>query len=237
MLSARGLSAGYGAIEVVHAANIEIAERECVALVGWAGSGKTTLMRTLAGLHEASSGEILFEERDITRVPAHGRVALGITMVPEGRRLFRGMTVHENILVGAHVGPPTRVSERMAYVFDLFPILKERRNQIGGTLSGGEQQMCAIARALMSDPRLLLIDELSLGLAPLVVSRLAQALAAIRQLGTTILLVEQDAELALSISDRAYVIRGGRIVRSGRCAEIKSDPDMVRDYFALLETQ
>jgi branched-chain amino acid transport system ATP-binding protein len=237
MLSARGLSAGYGAIEVVHAADIDIGAGECVALVGWAGSGKTTLMRTLAGLLEASAGEVVFDGRDITALPAHARVALGITMVPEGRRLFRGMTVRENILVGAHASPAAKYSARMAYVLDLFPILKERKDQIAGTLSGGEQQMCAIARALMSEPRFLLIDELSLGLAPVVVARLVEVLAAIRRNGTTILLVEQDAELALSISDRAYVIRGGRIVRSGRCAEIKSDPDMVRDYFALLETQ
>jgi branched-chain amino acid transport system ATP-binding protein len=237
VLSARALSAGYGAIEVVHAAAMEIGAGECVALVGWAGSGKTTLMRTLVGLMPASAGEIVLEGRDITALPAHARVALGITMVPEGRRLFRGMSVHENILVGAHAGEPARLGERMAYVLELFPILNERRNQIAGTLSGGEQQMCAIARALMSEPRLLLIDELSLGLAPLVVARLVQVIEAIRQLGTTILLVEQDAELALSISDRAYIIRGGRIVRSGRSAEIKSDPAIVRDFFAPLETQ
>ncbi len=237
MLAARRLSAGYGPIEVVHSADIDIGAGECVALIGWAGSGKTTLMRTLTGLIEASAGEIVFEGRNITALPAHTRVALGITMVPEGRRLFRGMTVHENILVGAHASPPAKISERMAYVVDLFPILKERRTQIAGTLSGGEQQMCAIARALMSDPRLLLIDELSLGLAPVVVSRLVQVLAAIRQLGTTILLVDQDAELALSMSDRAYVFRSGRIMRTGRSAEIKSDPQIVHDYFAPLERQ
>jgi branched-chain amino acid transport system ATP-binding protein len=147
------------------------------------------------------------------------------------------MTVHENILVGAYAAAPAKLSERMTYVLDLFPILKERRNQIAGTLSGGEQQMCAVARALMSEPRLLLIDELSLGLAPVVVSRLVQVLTAIRQSGTTILLVEQDAEIALSLSDRAYVLRGGRIVRAGRSADIKSYPEIVRDYFAPLEMQ
>ena len=237
MLSARGLSAEYGAIEVLHAADIDVAAGECVALVGWAGSGKTTLMRTLAGLLAASAGEVAFEGNDISALPAHMRVPLGITMVPEGRRLFRGMTVHENILVGAHAGAPEKLADRMAYVLDLFPILKERRDQVAGTLSGGEQQMCAIARALMSAPRLLLIDELSLGLAPVVVSRLVQVLAAIRQAGTTILLVEQDAELALSLSDRAYVLRSGRIVRAGTSAEIKSDPEIVRDYFTPLEMQ
>jgi branched-chain amino acid transport system ATP-binding protein len=237
MLSARGLSAGYGAIEVLHAADIDVAAGECVALVGWAGSGKTTLMRTLAGLLAASAGEVAFEGNDITALPAHTRVPLGITMVPEGRRLFRGMTVHENILVGAHAGAPEKLADRMAYALDLFPILKERRDQVAGTLSGGEQQMCAIARALMSSPRLLLIDELSLGLAPVVVSRLVQVLAAIRQSGTTILLVEQDAELALSLSDRAYILRGGRIVRAGRSEEIKSDPEIVRDYITPLEMQ
>lgn len=237
MLSARGLSAGYGAIEVVHAADIDIAAGECVALVGWAGSGKTTLMRTLAGLHAANAGRVIFEGRDITTLPAHARVRLGLTMLPEGRRLFRGMTVHENILVGAHVETPARILQRMAYVLDLFPILKQRRDQIAGTLSGGEQQMCAIARALISEPRLLLIDELSLGLAPVVVARLIDVLAAIQKLGTTILLVEQDADLALSISDRAYVIRSGRIVRTGSSAEMKSDPEIVRDFLAPLEMQ
>jgi len=237
MLSARGLSAGYGPIEVVHAADMDIAAGECVALIGWAGSGKTTLMRTLAGLLQTSAGEIVFEGRDITALPAHARVPLGIGMVPEGRRLFRGMTVWENVLVGAHASEPAKVAERMDYVLDLFPVLKERRRQIAGTLSGGEQQMCAIARALMAEPRLLLIDELSLGLAPVVVWRIVEALAAIRARGTTILLVEQDAGLALSLSDRVYIIRGGRIVRSGRSADMKSDAEIVRDYFAPVETQ
>jgi len=237
MLSARGLSAGYGPIEVVHAADIDIAAGECVALIGWAGSGKTTLMRALAGLLQTSAGEIVFEGRDITALPAHARVSLGIGMVPEGRRLFRGMTVWENVVVGAHASESAKVGERMGYVLDLFPVLKERRRQIAGTLSGGEQQMCAIARALMAEPRLLLIDELSLGLAPVVVWRIVEALAAIRARGTTILLVEQDAGLALSLSDRVYVIRGGRIVRSGRAGDMKIDAEIVRDYFAPVETQ
>jgi branched-chain amino acid transport system ATP-binding protein len=237
MLSVRALSIGYGPIEVIHGADMAIDAGKCVALIGWAGSGKTTLMRCLAGLLAARAGQILFEGHDVTALPAHARVASGITMVPEGRRLFRGMTVRENILVGAYVVPPAQAAARLDEVLQLFPILQQRASQIAGTLSGGEQQMCAIARALMSAPRLLLIDELSLGLAPVVVSRLVQALAAIRRLGTTVLLVEQDAELALSISDSAYILRGGRIVRSGQSAELKADPQIAHDYFTALETQ
>jgi len=235
MLSVRQLSSGYGPIDVIHRVDMEVVAGECVSLLGWSGSGKTTLMRAVAGLLGASAGNMIFEGHDITSLPAHRRVALGITMVPEGRRLFRGMTVHENVLVGAHTVAKEAAAKRIEFVFDLLPVLKERKNQIAGTLSGGEQQMCAVARALMSEPRLLLIDELSLGLAPVVVARLVQALAAIRKLGTTIILVEQDAELALSISDRAYIIRNGRFVREGRSAELKTDPQIVHDYFAPLE--
>lgn len=236
MLAVRDLHAGYGPIEVIKGVGLSVEAGEIVALIGWVGSGKTTLMRTIAGLLSASAGEVNFEGRDVTALPAHQRVALGITMVPEGRRLFPGMTVGENILVGAHLKPQRAAARRMDFVFELFPILKERVDQIAGTLSGGEQQMCAIARALMAEPSLLLVDELSLGLAPFVVERLAQVLITVRELGTAIILVEQDAELALSISSRAYVLRTGRIVRAGSSAEIRDDPQVVRDYFRPLDT-
>lgn len=236
MLSVRQVSAGYGPVEVIHGVDMEVQKGECVAIVGWAGSGKTTLMKTVAGLLTASAGALLYEGRDVVALPAHRRVALGIAMVPEGRRLFAGMTVYENILVGAHAAQRDTWAARIEFVLDLFPILRERMKQIAGTLSGGEQQMCAIARALMSEPRLLLIDELSLGLAPLVVARLVQALAEIRRLGTTIILVEQNAELALSISDRAYIIRSGRIEQTGTSAAIKDNPQIRRDYFTPLDT-
>lgn len=231
MLSIRNLSAGYGPIEVVHAIDMDVAAGECVALIGWSGSGKTTFMKTIVGLLRASSGEIIYEGRDVIPLPAHLYVTRGIAMVPEGRHLFAGMSVYENILVGAHtVDNRASIAEQETLIFELFPILDERRDQIAGTLSGGEQQMCAIGRALMSRPRLLLIDELSLGLAPIVVSRLIEALAAIRKLGTTIIVVEQDAGLALAIADRAYVMQRGKIILTGTSASLKNDPAVQRDY-------
>lgn len=231
MLSIRNVSACYGPIEVVRAVNMEVAAGECVALIGWSGSGKTTLLKTVVGLLPTSAGDIFYDGENITGVAAHLRVAKGIVMVPEGRHLFAGMSVFENMLVGAHtVSSRADVEKRTEYVFELFPVLKARRDQIAGTLSGGEQQMCAIARALMSSPRLLIIDELSLGLAPIVVAHLARTIVEIRNLGTTIVLVEQDAELATSISDRAYVIKRGRIAVSAASSALKDDPDIRRDF-------
>jgi branched-chain amino acid transport system ATP-binding protein len=231
MLSVRNLSAGYGPIEIVRAVDMDVTAGECVALIGWSGCGKTTLLKTVAGLLEASAGQVFYEGRDIVLLPAHLRVAKGIALVPEGRHLFAGMSVHENILVGAHTVENTKIiAEQENLIFELFPILKQRRNQIAGTLSGGEQQMCAIGRALMSGPRLLLIDELSLGLAPIVVARLVEALTAIRRLGTTIIVVEQDASLALSISDRAYIMQSGQIKLTAFSATLMLDTAIQRDY-------
>ena len=217
---------------------MDVAAGECVALIGWSGSGKTTFLKTVAGLLQASSGEIVYEGFDIIGLPAHQRVARGIAMVPEGRHLFAGMSLHENILVGAHtVEDRDVVARQQELVFELFPILKQRRNQIAGTLSGGEQQMCAIGRALMSRPRLLLIDELSLGLAPIVVTRLVEALISIRKLGTTIVVVEQDASLALSIADRAYIMQRGQIERSAPSAILKNDAGIQRNYLGERQTR
>ena len=238
MLAIRNLSAGYGPIEVVRTIDMDVAAGECVALIGWSGSGKTTLLKTVAGLLQASSGAIVYEGFDIIDLPAHQRVARGIAMVPEGRHLFAGMSLHENILVGAHtVEDRDVVARQQELVFELFPILKQRSNQIAGTLSGGEQQMCAIGRALMSRPRLLLIDELSLGLAPIVVTRLVEALISIRKLGTTIVVVEQDASLALSIADRAYIMQRGQIERSAPSAILKNDVAIQRDYLGERQTR
>ena len=238
MLAIRNLSAGYGPIEVVRTIDMDVAAGECVALIGWSGSGKTTFLKTVAGLLQASSGEIVYEGFEIVGLPAHQRVARGIAMVPEGRHLFAGMSLHENILVGAHtVEDRDVVARQQELVFELFPILKQRCNQIAGTLSGGEQQMCAIGRALMSRPRLLLIDELSLGLAPIVVTRLVEALISIRKLGTTIVVVEQDASLALSIADRAYIMQRGQIERSAPSAILKNDVAIQRDYLGERQTR
>lgn len=234
MLSVRKLSAGYGSIEIIREIDLDVAERECVALIGWSGCGKTTLMKAIAGLLPPASGKIVYEEADVTREPAHTRVSRGLAMVPEGRHLFAGMSVYENLLVGAHA---TRAAEttaqQEALIFDLFPVLKARRNQIAGTLSGGEQQMCAIGRALMSGPRLLLIDELSLGLAPIVVARLVEVLRELRSLGTTILVVEQDAALALAISDRAYIMQRGRIELDAPSPALRADQRVQRDFLGL----
>ena len=225
MLSIRNLSTGYGAVEIVHAVDMEVAAGECVALLGRSGSGKTTLLKTIAGLLAPSSGEIMYEGANIVSQPAHMRVANGLAMTPEGRHLFAGMSVHDNLLVGAHsVRDPRVIAQQQDLTFSLFPILQQRRNQIAGTLSGGEQQMCAIGRALMSAPRLLLIDELSLGLAPVVVSRLVESLKAIRKLGTTLVVVEQDAGLAMMMADRAYILDQGRIRTASRPHALPSEP-------------
>ena len=233
MLSVRNLTVGYGPIEIVHSVDIDIAAGEFVALIGWSGSGKTTFMKAIAGLLQAGRGEIFYEGRDIVSLSAHTRVTLGIAMVPEGRRLFDGMSVYENLQVGGHTIRDERsVARQIDLIFDLFPVLKERRNQVAGTLSGGEQQMCAVGRALMSVPRLLLIDELSFGLAPVVVGRLVDALAGVRKMGTAIIVVEQDAELALSISDRAYIMQRGEIVRMGASSLLKADPETQREFIA-----
>jgi branched-chain amino acid transport system ATP-binding protein len=204
---------------------MDVASGECVALLGRSGSGKTTLMKTIAGLLAPSSGEIMYEGMNIVSQPAHMRVANGLAMTPEGRHLFAGMSVHDNLLVGAHsVRDRQVIARQQELTFSLFPILQERRNQIAGTLSGGEQQMCAIGRALMSAPRLLLIDELSLGLAPVVVSRLVESLKAIRKLGTTLVVVEQDAALAMMMADRAYILDQGRIRTASRSDALPSEP-------------
>jgi branched-chain amino acid transport system ATP-binding protein len=225
MLSIRNLSTRYGAIEIISAVDMHVSAGECVALLGRSGSGKTTLMKTIAGLLAPSSGEIIYEGVNIVSQTAHMRVANGLAMTPEGRHLFAGMSVHDNLLVGAHsVRDRQVIARQQDLTFALFPILQQRRNQIAGTLSGGEQQMCAIGRALMSAPRLLLIDELSLGLAPVVVSRLVESLKAIRKLGTTLVVVEQDAALAMTMADRAYILERGRIRTARRSDALPNEP-------------
>jgi len=227
MLTVNNISAGYGSLKVINALSMDVSEGECVCLLGWAGTGKTTLLKTIAGLVTPDHGDIIYRGENITSVPAHGRVQKGLVLVPEGRRLFAGMTVHENLLVGAHCLDDSEiVKQQLDRVLALFPILAERRHQVVGTLSGGEQQMCAIGRALMSSPRLLMIDELSLGLAPVVVDRLVEALAHVRRRGTTMILVEQDAQLALDLSDRAFVMHRGRIMKSVSAAELVDNPEL-----------
>jgi branched-chain amino acid transport system ATP-binding protein len=233
MLELRGIGAGYGALQVLWDVDLDVERGEWVALVGTAGAGKSTLLRTIAGSLEPLTGQVLLEGADLTHVPAYERVKLGMSLVPEGRRLFRGMTVAENLAAGAFVVPRKEAAKRLARVHDLFPVLGERADQQVGTLSGGEQQMCAIGRALMAGPKLLLVDELSLGLAPLAVDALLAALVRIREEGTTLLVVEQDVETSLSYADRGYVLRHGRVVASGPSRRLLDDPGFLRDYLGV----
>ncbi len=231
MLALYHLDSGYRPLQVLWDIGLWLQEGEWLALLGPNGAGKSTLLKTVVGLIRPFRGEIWFEGEEIGQTPVHKRVQLGISMVPEGRRLFDGMTVKENLMMGAFIQDEDRiVSERLNGVFGLFPILEERERQVVGTLSGGEQQMCAIARALMSQPRLLLVDEMSLGLAPVVIDVLLETMLTIRGKGVTLLVVEQDVNMALAYAGRGYVLQEGKIVKSGNAAELLADPHIQKDY-------
>ena len=231
MLTIAGVHTFYGNIEALKGIDLEVAEGEIVTLIGANGAGKSTLLMTICGAPRAGSGAVLFEGREITRLATFEIVRLGIAQAPEGRRIFPRMTVLENLQIGATVADPGCFDEDLAQVLDLFPILEQRRGQRGGTLSGGEQQMLAIARALMSRPRLLLLDEPSLGLAPLVVKQIFAAIREInRRRKTTVLLVEQNAHHALRLADRGYVLQTGRIIMSGAGADLLANPEIRAAY-------
>lgn len=234
LLKLDGVSAGYGDIEVLHGVSLEVAEGEVVALLGANAAGKTTTLRVISGLVPVWRGEVYFEQRPISRVPPERRVELGIVQVPEGRRLFPFMTVRENLLLGAYNRRARReVKANLKRVLELFPVLAERQHQLAGSLSGGEQQMCAIGRALMASPRLLLLDEPSLGLAPLVVRQIYGVLPAIRQGGVTILIVEQNIKEVLRLADRAYILENGRVVLSGPSQRVREDERLKRAYLGI----
>jgi len=225
MLSVKRLRSGYGTVEVLHGIDIELAEGEIAAVIGANGAGKTTLLMTVCGRPRATAGEIVFEGEDITGLPTFELVRRGIAHVPEGRRIFPRMSVLENLQMGAFTADPKTFSSDLEAVLGLFPQLAPRLSQKGGTLSGGEQQMLALARALMSRPRLLLLDEPSLGLAPLMVKLVFEIIASInRERRTAILLVEQNAFQALKLANRAYVMVNGRIDRQGSGQELLGDP-------------
>ena len=237
ILEAKGLDAGYGEIQVLWGIDLAVRRGEITALIGSNGAGKTTLMRALSGLIPVRAGQYLCEGQDITGRDAAEILTHGIVHVPEGRRLFGAMSVEENLLMGAYLRQAGRaeIKRDIDQVYATFPKLRERRNQQAATLSGGEQQMCAIGRGLMSAPKLLMIDELSLGLSPLLVEQLVDALRVLNNGGTSILLVEQDVTIALDLCDRAFVMDMGRIVREGSGEELLADP-IVRDaYLGVLQ--
>ncbi len=234
MLEVKNLNVGYGDVQVLWDVNLEVDEGEVVALVGSNGAGKSTLLYTISGLLHPMSGSIKFMGREIAGMPSEQIVSLGITQVPQGRRLFAGMTVKENIMMGAYLRKDRdQVKRDFQFVLDLFPRMAERLNQPAGSLSGGEQQMCAVARGLMSAPKLLMIDELSLGLAPIIVENIYEVVAQVIMRGTTVLIVEQDVLLALEQADRAYVLDVGHIRMSGPAKDLMDNPTIKEAYMGI----
>lgn len=230
MLTVRDLHAGYGKADVLHGVSFDVSAGECVALVGANGAGKSTALKCICGLVGVRRGTIEFEGRRVNGLPGHAIVRLGITMCPEGRQVFPDMSVQENLEMGAHVRHDKQQSADLEAMMDLFPVLRSRARQSAGTLSGGEQEMLAIARALMSRPRLCIFDEPSLGLAPKIVAEVEQTLARIKTMGVTVLLVEQNALMALRLADRAYVFEAGEIVLEGTGPELQAHPEVSKAY-------
>ena len=238
MLSVRDLHAGYEGTEVLQGVNLDVNAGEVVAIVGANGVGKTTLLRTIAGLLTPTQGSITFKGQPIGGIGAHRVVDRGLVMVPEGRRLFPRMDVRRNLEIGAYNDRARRhFTEGLVEIFSLFPILQERQTQLAGTLSGGEQQMCAIGRGLMAKPELLMLDEVSLGLAPIAIKRVYEAVRAIKSRGFTLVIVEQNVAQALRVADRAYVIGGGKVVLSGTGKELTNNEDVRRAYLGLYEQE
>ena len=236
LLEVRDVVVSYGKIEALHGVSLIVNEGELVTLLGSNGAGKTTLMRAISGLHPLSAGSVWFDGRDITRVKAHRRAIDGLVQAPEGRGVFPGMTVTDNLEMGCYgrkFDSKAAHDERLDWVFTTFPRLAERRKQVGGTLSGGEQQMLAIGRALMARPRVLLLDEPSMGLAPMVISQIFGIIAQINGEGTTVLLVEQNAQQALSRSDRAYILETDTVTRTGPARELLADDSVRAAYLGV----
>jgi branched-chain amino acid transport system ATP-binding protein len=234
LLHVKGLNVFYGDIQALREVSLSISPGEIVSLLGGNGAGKTTTLRTISGLLRPRSGSILFEGIEIHRLPPHRIVGMGLSQVPEGRRIFPRMSVLENLHMGSHLPQARkRRPETLTWIFQLFPILQERREQFGGTLSGGEQQMLAIARGLMCRPKLLLLDEFSLGLAPLMVKEIFGIIAEINKQGTTVFLVEQNVQKSLSISHRGYVLENGSIVLQGEGTELLKNPYMMKAFLGM----
>ncbi|MBQ2657504.1 MAG: ABC transporter ATP-binding protein [Erysipelotrichaceae bacterium] len=231
MLKVEGLKVNYGMIEAVKGIDFEVHDGEIVALIGANGAGKTTTMHTISGLLKPSAGFITLDGKEVSRIPAHKIVELGIVQCPEGRRIFSQQTIEENLSLGAYVRKDKKEIEAdMEKVFELFPILKERRKQLAGTLSGGEQQMLAMARALMAKPKIMLLDEPSMGLSPLLVKEIFYIIKDINKQGVTVLLVEQNAKMALGIANRAYVLESGKVSLSGTGEELLNSDSVKKAY-------
>lgn len=233
LLQVDNIEVYYGVIKALKGVSFEVNKGEIVALIGANGAGKTTILHTVTGLLKPKTGKISFKGNDITKVPAHKIVTMGMAHVPEGRRIFSQLSVLDNIKLGAFTRKDKEeIEETLNYVYERFPRLKERKNQIAGTLSGGEQQMLAMGRALMSKPEFVLMDEPSMGLSPLLVSEIFEIIKAINENGTTVLLVEQNAKKALSIADRAYVLETGNIVLSGDAKDLMNDESVKKAYLS-----
>lgn len=235
ILKIENLSVSYGNIKALKGISLEIEEGEVVSLIGANGAGKTTTLQTISGLLPIGDGDIFFEDKSIKKEKSYKITRKGIAQVPEGRRVFKGLSVEDNLKMGAislKVSPEDLKSE-LDKIYKLFPVLKERKKQKAGTLSGGEQQMLAMGRALLTNPKVLLLDEPSMGLSPLFVDKIFDTIRILKEQGRTILLVEQNANLALDISDRAYVLETGKIVKEGRAADLKTDPDVKAAYLGI----
>jgi branched-chain amino acid transport system ATP-binding protein len=230
ILQIKNLSCNYNQIIALKDINLEINKGEIISLIGANGAGKTTLLRTISALEKPKTGNIIFNKKDITKLESDQRVKLGIAQVPEGRGLFSILSVEENLLLGAYVRDDDEIQKDLEYIYKRFPILKEKKDEYAGTLSGGQQQMVAVGRALMSKPTLLLLDEPSMGLAPIIVEDIFNVIKELRDMGTTIFLVEQNAFLALNISDRTYVLENGHIAYSGKSSDIIND-DRIREAY------
>ncbi|MFQ5593932.1 MAG: ABC transporter ATP-binding protein [Anaerolineae bacterium] len=233
LLEVKGINAGYGDVQVLWDVSLHVDEGEVVALVGSNGAGKSTLLKVISGILHPMSGGIIFADENIVNLPSEQIVGRGIIQVPEGRRLFPEMSVEENLLMGAYARQDDGIQKDLGWAYELFPILGERRRQEAGSLSGGEQQMCAVARGLMGRPKLLLIDEMSLGLAPIIVDDLIEIVAQINQQGTTVLLVEQDVQVALEQANRGYVLEVGHVVMEGPATDLLEEPRVREAYLGI----
>ena len=234
MLEVRQIHCAYDSVPVIHGISLEVNAGEIVAIVGANGAGKSTTMRTIAGLMHPTAGTVSFLGEDVTRTPGYAMITKGISFVPEGRRLFSKLTVRENLELGAYTeNDRGLVEQRLDEIFSLFPVLKNRANQVAETMSGGEQQMCAIARGLMSKPKLLMLDELSLGLMPSLVEKVLEAVVEINRKGTTILIVEQMVQEALEIATRGYVLQTGKIIQEGTARELLDSDSVRKAYMGL----